>query len=54
MDGELKDLNLRELYAVLRHVKQHKEQAIILADKMAEDNAQWLIDAVLTEIKGRA
>ena len=54
MPGELKDLNLRELYAVLRHVKQHKEQAIILADKMAQDNAEWLIQQVLTQIKGRA
>jgi hypothetical protein len=50
---ELEDLTMTELWAVLRHVKQHKDQAVILEDKSAEDNAQWLIDRVQTEIKGR-
>ena len=54
MPGELKDLTLRELYAVLRHVKQHKEQARLLSDTLAEENAEWLISQVLAEIKERA
>ncbi len=50
---DLTELSLKELYAVYRHVTQHKEQAIILSDQQAEDNATWLLTEVKEEIKGR-
>ena len=53
MSGELKDLTLKELYAVYRHVTQHREHAILLKDQMAQDNAEWLLAEVKKEIKGR-
>jgi hypothetical protein len=53
MSGELKDLTLKELYAVYRHVTQHREHAILLKDQMAEENAIWLLAEVKKEIKGR-
>lgn len=52
--GELKNLGLRELFAIYRHVTQHKDQAIILSDKLAEDNATWLLAEVKREIKEKA
>jgi hypothetical protein len=52
--SDLKELSLKELYAVYRHVTQHKEQAIILSDKLAEDNATWLLEEVKKEIKEKA
>jgi len=51
--SDLTELSLKELYAVYRHVTQHKEQAIILSDQQAEDNASWLLTEVKEEIKGR-
>ena len=51
--SDLTELSLKELYAVYRHVTQHKEQAIILSDQQAEDNATWLLTEVKDEIKGR-
>lgn len=51
--SDLSELSLKELYAVYRHVTQHREQAIILSDQQAEDNATWLLTEVKEEIKGR-
>jgi hypothetical protein len=51
--SDLTELSLKELYAVYRHVTQHREQAIILSDQQAEDNATWLLTEVKEEIKGR-
>jgi hypothetical protein len=51
--ADLQNLTLDELYAVLKHVTQHKEHAIILADKMAEENATWLIQQVRKELRSR-
>jgi hypothetical protein len=51
--SDLTELSLKELYAVYRHVSQHKEQAIILSDQQAEDNADWLLTEVKEQIKGR-
>jgi hypothetical protein len=51
--SDLTELSLKELYAVYRHVTQHKEQAIILSDQQAADNATWLLTEVKEEIKGR-
>ena len=51
--ADLQDLTLDELYAVLKHITQHKEHAIILADKMAEENATWLIQQVRKELRSR-
>jgi hypothetical protein len=53
MPGELKDLTLDELYAVLKHTTQHREQAVLLADSEAEHNAVWLIQQVRTELRSR-
>ncbi len=51
--SDLKDLTLKDLYAVYRHVTQHREHAILLKDQMAQDNAEWLLAEVKKEIKGR-
>ncbi len=53
MPGELKDLTLDELYAVLKHTTQHREQAVVLKDPEAEHNAVWLIQQVRTELRSR-
>jgi hypothetical protein len=53
LPSELKDLSLDELYAVLKHVTQHREHAVILKDTMAEDNAKWLIQQVKNELRSR-
>jgi hypothetical protein len=51
--SDLKDLTLKDLYAVYRHVTQHREHAILLKDQMAQENAEWLLAEVKKEIKGR-
>jgi len=51
--GEIKDLTLEQLYAVLQHTKQHREQAVLLADSEAEHNAVWLIQQVRQELRSR-
>ncbi len=51
--GEIKDLTLDELYAVLKHTTQHREQAVILKDPEAEHNAVWLIQQVRRELRAR-
>ncbi len=53
MPGELKDLTLDELYAVLKHTTQHREQAVVLNDPEPEHNAVWLIQQVRTELRSR-
>lgn len=53
LPGELRELSLDELYAVLKHTTQHREQAVILKDQMAEDNATWLIQQVKKELRER-
>jgi hypothetical protein len=53
MIGELRDLTSDELYAVLQHTSQHREQAVILKDPVAEHNAVWLIQQVRTELRSR-
>lgn len=52
--SDLKELSLKELYAVYRHVTQHREQAVILNDNQAIENADWLLAEVKNEIKGKA
>ena len=52
--SDLKELSLKELYAVYRHVTQHREQAIILRDTQAEQNATWLLTEVKKEIREKA
>ncbi len=51
--GEIKDLTLEQLYAVLKHTTQHREQAVILKDPEAEHNAVWLIQQVRRELRSR-
>jgi hypothetical protein len=51
--GEIKDLTLEQLYAVLQHTTQHREQAVILKDPEAEHNAVWLIQQVRRELRSR-
>lgn len=51
--GEIKDLTLDELYAILKHTIQHREQAVLLADAEAEHNAVWLIQQVRQELRAR-
>jgi hypothetical protein len=51
--GEIKDLTLEQLYAVLQHTTQHREQAVLLADSEAEHNAVWLIQQVRQELRSR-
>jgi hypothetical protein len=51
--GELRDLTLDELYAILKHTTQHREQAVVLKDPEAEHNAVWLIQQVRREIRAR-
>lgn len=53
MIGELQDLSLDELYAVLKHTTQHREQAVVLKDPEAEHNAVWLIQQVRKELRSR-
>jgi hypothetical protein len=51
--GEIKDLTLEQLYAVLNHTTQHREQAVLLEDSEAEHNAVWLIQQVRQELRSR-
>ena len=51
--NDLKDLSLNELYAVLKHVRRHRIQAMIHNDKQAKDNATWLIACVAEELRKR-
>jgi hypothetical protein len=51
--GEIRDLTLEQLYAVLKHTTQHREQAVILKDPEAEHNAVWLIQQVRQELRAR-
>ena len=51
--GEIKDLTLEQLYAVLKHTTQHREQAVVLKDPEAEHNAVWLIQQVRRELRAR-
>jgi hypothetical protein len=51
--GEIRDLTTEELYAVLKHTTQHREQAVLLADSEAEHNAVWLIQQVRQELRRR-
>jgi hypothetical protein len=53
MSGDLKDLTTDELYAVYKHTAQHREQAIVLKDPVAEHNAVWLIQQVRAELRSR-
>jgi hypothetical protein len=52
--SDLKELSLKELYAVYRHVTKHHEQAITLQDTQAEQNAAWLLTEVKKEIREKA
>lgn len=51
--GEIRDLTTDELYAVLKHTTQHREQAVVLKDPEAEYNAVWLIQQVRQELRSR-
>ena len=51
--SDLKALSLSELYAVLKHVRRHRIQAMIHNDKQAKDNATWLIACIGRELQNR-
>lgn len=51
--SDLKALSLSELYAVLKHVRHHRIQAMIHNDKQAKDNATWLIACIGRELQNR-
>jgi hypothetical protein len=51
--SDLKELRLKELYAIYRHVSRHREQAITVSDQQAADNASWLLTEVKKEIRER-